>query len=202
VPLAIGIPAITMTVNTPTLPLRLAAACAVATLAGLAVALAPGRWAAERPGDLMWLAADGAGLMPALLLLRAVELPGRGLSVTPAVAWAFAVGGLVAGAVWLAVMSMLRLWRRTETPGASALFLAGIGLSYLLMPFVHYLIAGPPGFRYLSDAANFFALNPGVQLLVGVAAAGLAVSATAFRNRMDRHRSSRRAVPVQSQRSS
>jgi hypothetical protein len=183
-----------MTVNTPTLPFRLAAACAVTTLAGLAVALAPGRRAAERPGDLLCLAADGAGLMPALLLLRAVELPGRGLSVTPAVAWSFAVGGLVAGAVWLVVMSFLRLWRRKEMPGAGALFLAGIGLSYLLMPLVHYLIAGRPGFRYISDAANFFAFNPGVQLLVGIAAAGLAAGATAFRSRIDRRRSPHRGV--------
>jgi hypothetical protein len=38
-PLAVGIPAITMTVNAPTLPLSLAAACAAAALAGLAVAL-------------------------------------------------------------------------------------------------------------------------------------------------------------------
>ena len=91
-----GIPAITMTVNSPTLPLSLAAACVVA---GLAVALPAGRWAAAWPGDLAWLAADGLGLVPALLLLRAVELPGRGLSVSPAVAWGAALGGLVVGAL-------------------------------------------------------------------------------------------------------
>jgi hypothetical protein len=77
-PLAIGIPAITMTVNAPVLPASLAAACAGATLAGLALALWPGAWAAERPGDLLWLVADGAGLVPVLILMRALELPGRG----------------------------------------------------------------------------------------------------------------------------
>ena len=51
-PLAIGIPAITMTRNTPTLPFGLAAACVIATLAGLALALLPGEWAARRPVDL------------------------------------------------------------------------------------------------------------------------------------------------------
>jgi hypothetical protein len=94
IPISIGIPAITMTVNSPTLPPVLAAACVVATLLGLAVALLPGKWAAERPLDLIWLVADSLGLMPALLLLRAVELPGRGVSVGHSVAWLFAMGGL------------------------------------------------------------------------------------------------------------
>ena len=177
VPLAVGIPAITMTVNAPTLPLSLAAACVVATLAGLAVALPAGRGAAERPSDLLWLAADGLGLVPALWLLRAVELPGRGLSVSPAVAWGAAIGGLVAGALWLALLGVLRRWRRRSPPGALALLLAGLALSYLLLPLAHYLLAGPPGFRYLSNAANFFAVNPLVQLAALLAAAGLAVGA-------------------------
>ena len=65
-----------MTLNTPTLPLRLASACVIATLAGLALALLPGEWAARRPANLLWLALDGMGLAPILLLLRSVELPG------------------------------------------------------------------------------------------------------------------------------
>lgn len=182
-PLAVGIPAITMTVNSPTLPLSLAAACVAATLAGLAVALPAGRWAAERPGDLAWLAADGLGLVPALLLLRAVELPGRGLSVSPVVAWGAAIGGLVAGALWLALMGVLRRRRRRESPGAVALFVAGLALSYLLLPLAHYLLAVPPGFRYISNAANFFAVNPLIQLLALLAAATLAAGATALRQR-------------------
>ncbi len=145
----------------------------------------PCRWGegAERPSDLLWLAADGLGLVPALLLLRAVELPGRGLSVSPAVAWGAAIGGLVAGALWLALVGGLRRWRRRPSPNALALFLAGLALSYLLLPLAHYLLAGPPGFRYLSDAANFFAVNPLVQLLALLAAAGLAVAAVALRKR-------------------
>ena len=176
-PLAVGIPVITMTVNTPVLPLSPAVAATAATLAGLAVALPAGRWAAERPGDLLWLAAGGLGLVPPLLLVRAVELPGRGLSVSPIVAWGAAVGSFVAGALWLALLSVLRRWRRRPPPSALALFLAGLALSYLLLPLAHHLLAGPPGFHYISDAANFFAVNPLVQLLALLAAAGLAVGA-------------------------
>ncbi len=181
--LAIGIPAITMTVNAPTLPPGLAAATTGATLLGLAVALMPGRWAAGRPGSLLWLAADGLGLVPMLLLLRAVELPGRGLSVSPATAWLVAAATVVVGVIWLAAMGFLRRRRGAGYPRARELFLAGVGLSYLLLPLLHYLMAGPPGFRYISTANNFFATNPGLQAAVFLLAAGLAWAATAARRR-------------------
>ena len=128
--------------------------------------------------ELIWLVADSIGLMPALLLLRAVELPGRGLSVSYATAWLMAIGGLVAGSVWLAGMSMLRIWRHKETPNARALLLAGLGLSYVLMPLVHHLLATPPAYRYISTASNFFAFNLGIQFLALMVAAGLAVGVT------------------------
>lgn len=182
VPLIIGIPLITMTVNRPTLPPALAAACVVATLLGLAVALLPGKWAAEQPVDLFWLAADGVGLIPSLLLLRVIELPGRGLSVSNATVWIFSVGGIIGGIVWLAVMTFLRIWRRKEMPSSGALLLAGFGLSYVLMPLVHYLLATPPAYRYISTASNFFAFNLWVQILAFIVAGCLAVGVTKMRH--------------------
>ncbi len=176
-----GILAITMTANTPVLPLPLAVASAATALAGLALALMPGRWAADRPDDLLWLMLDGMGLVPALLLLRAIELPGRGLSVSPTVVWFFAIGAVIGGALWLALLSVLRQWGDRPSPGAVAIFLAGVGLSYTLMPLAHYLTAGPPGFRYITNSTNFFAANPLLQLLAFAVAAGLAGAATWFR---------------------
>ncbi|MCL5995361.1 MAG: hypothetical protein M1546_04810, partial [Chloroflexi bacterium] len=108
VPLLVGIPAITMSVNMPTLPPALAAACTAATLLGLALALWPGAWAAQRPLDLLWLAVDGAGLVPMLLLLHAVELPGRGLSFSMSAAVGVAIGSLVTTIAWLGAMTGLR----------------------------------------------------------------------------------------------
>jgi len=184
--LIIGIPAITMTANAPVLPLPLAAASAAAALAGLALALLPGRWAAERPDDLLWLMLDGMGLIPTLVFLRAIELPGRGLSVSPAVAWFFAGGAIIGGALWLALLSVLRRWGERPSPSAPAIFLAGVGLSYTLMPLTHYLTAGPPGFRYITNSTNFFAVSPLLQLLAFAAAAGLAFAAARFRERLAR----------------
>ena len=184
--LAIGIPLITMTVNQPKLPASLAAASAAATVAGLALALLPGKWAAQRPGDLAWLVGDGAALVPALLLIRAVELPEQGLSISPATARMFAIGAVVGGAFWLAVMTGLRHVRRRPTPGAAAIFLAGLGLSYVLLPLAHYLLASSAPYRYISNAANFFASNWWVQIAALLAAAGLAWAAAAARRRLDK----------------
>ena len=195
-PLAIGIPAITMTSNAPTLPLPLAMACAAAALAGLALALLPGRWAAERPGELVWLALDGMGLIPVLLLLRAIELPARGLSVSPNVAWFFAIGGVIGGAVWLALLSVLRQWGDQKSPGAAAIFLAGLAQSYALLPLAHYLTAGPPDFRYITNSANFFATNLWLQLLALTLAAGLALAASWFRRWLDRRDAATLAEPA------
>ncbi len=184
IPTGIGILAITMNVNSPTLPLVWAMACVVATWTGLAVALMPGQWAAERPWDLIWLAADGLGLMSVLLLLRAVELPSRGLSISSLAAWLLAIGSLLGGLVWLAGMSILRLWRHKDRPSAGAIFLAGLGLSYVLMPLMHYLLAPPPTYRYITTASNFFAFNPSIQLLVVIMAGGMAFATAYGRDRL------------------
>lgn len=180
-PIIIGIPAITMTVNRPTLPPTLAAACVVATLLGLVVLILAGNWAAHRPWDLLWLLIDGMGVMLVLLLLRVIELPSRGLSVSPTTVWIFAVGGLLGGTIWLALMSLLRRWRQTMTPSAIALFMAGAGLSYLVLPLVHFIFFTPLEYRYISTASNFFAFNWGLQIVTFIVAFGLAAAATSFR---------------------
>jgi hypothetical protein len=181
-PLIIGIPTITMTFNQPTLPFPYAIACLVTTLVGLAFALAPGSLAAQRPSDLGWLVLDGLGLMPALLLLRAIELPNRGLVGVP-LAYIVAIGSILGGAVWLGTMTGLRAWRHRSWPTASALFVAGLCLSYLLMPLVHHLFFTPRDYRYISTSSNFFAFNFGIQLMVFFVAGILAVGFTRLRGK-------------------
>lgn len=179
-PLIIGIPLITMTFNRPTLPFSYAMACLAATLIGLAFALTPGSLAAQRPTDLGWLALDGLGLMPILLLLRAVELPGRGL-IAVSTAYFAAMGGIFAGAIWLGIITVLRIWRHRSWPAASTLLAAGLCLSYLQMPLVHHLFFTPPDYRYISTSSNFFAFNPGIQLMVFLVAGILAIGFTRLR---------------------
>ena len=192
IPLAIGILVITMTFNRPTLPFSLALACVAATVVGLAFALMPGEWAARRPVDLIWLTFDGLGLMPCLMLLQAVELPGRGVfthfikipwpvEIEVHVVYLLVAGSLLAGIAWLGIVTLLRRWRDKESPTAVELYIAGLCLSYLLMPVVHHLFATPPEYRYISTSSNFFAFTRGVQLAVFVVAALLAVGITRLR---------------------
>ena len=186
-PLVFGIPLITMTVNWPTLPFSNATACVVATLVGLAFALVPGSCAAQRPSELGWLTLDGVGLMPSLLLLRAIELPGRGIRVSAPVAYLGALGGIFAGAIWLCVTTGLRAWRRKSPPRASTLFALGLCLSYLMMPLVHHLTT-PTEYRYISAASNFFAFSAGLQFAAFLVAAILAIGITRLRLRLIRRR--------------
>jgi len=182
-PLVIGMPVITMTLNWPTLPGSNASACILVTLVGLALALTPGSFAAQRPSDLGWLTLDGVGLMPSLLSLHVIELPARG-SVSAATAYMVASGSIFAGALWLGIMTGLRAWRKKSWPGASTLFVAGLCLSYLLMPLVHHLLFTPRRCRYISAASNFFPHNICVQLIVFFVAAILAIGITRLRRRL------------------
>jgi hypothetical protein len=172
-PVAGGILFITMRYNQPTLPLPLAGACVLATLCGLGVALAAGGLAAQQLGELIWCGAFGVGFMPVLLLLRAVELPQRGL-VPAQWAYLFAGGGLAASVVMLAGLAILRRRRKLPPIPALVLLAAGVGVAYLLLPLAHYLFFVPAAYRYISTASNFFAFDRNVQLVVFVIAGLLA----------------------------
>ncbi len=182
-PIGIGVAAITMTVNTPTLPWPLALACSASALAGTGLALAAADWAARRPRALALTLADGLGLVPALQLIRAVELPGRGLSISWATVVLIILIGLLGGAAWLWLLSRLRHRYGEPDRGPLALLAAGFGWSYLLLPLAHYLFATPPGYRYITAASNFFAFDPGVQTLAFVVAAAMSLIFSRLRQR-------------------
>jgi hypothetical protein len=183
-PLTIGILLITMTCNAPTLPLTDALAVLAAALLGLALALWPNDLAARRPGDLIWLLIFGLGLVPSLLLLRAVELPGRGLSVPVWLVYTIAIVGTLAGAVWLVGLSWLRVKLGRSGLTIGQLLWAGCAWSYLLLPLVHHILATPPEFRYISTASNFFAFSPVIQLLSWAMAAALALGSAQLQQKL------------------
>ena len=184
VPIALGIPVITMTMNSPTLPLGLALACLTAALLGLAVALLPGEWAARRPMDLLWLTVEGLGLVPPLVLLHAVEFAASSESRAYILFAVLAVQ--VVGVLWLAVVGVLRRWRGRASPNAGAILLAGLALSYTLLPLAHYAFFAPAEWRYISTASNFFASYPLLQLAAFALAAAMAWGETALRRRFGR----------------
>lgn len=187
-PVAGGILFITMRYNQPTLPLALAGACVVATLCGLGVALAAGQLAAQQVGELIWYGAFGVGFMPVLVLLRAVELPQRGL-VRAQAAYLLASGGVVASVILLAGLALLRRRRQLRPISAFDLLMAGIGVTYLLLPLAHHLFFVPPAYRYISTAANFFAFDSRVQLAVFAVATLLALGTARLQQPQNNFRS-------------
>jgi len=163
--LTIGVLLITTQVNSPVLPLPLAIACVVAMLVGLALALLPARLAAQRPEAVGWLAVAGLGLVPSLLLLRAMELVPIG-RVPAEIGYGVGLGSTAAGTLFLCGVTYLHAARSGSTTWRG-LHLAASGLiwSYLLAPLAHHLLLTPPGYRYISTASNFFASSPAVQAL-------------------------------------
>lgn len=172
-PLLAGIPIITMTLNTPTLPLDLALQTSAVTLLSVALALLPGRLAAAAPAELSLLALEG-GAMAAVIL---------GLSFLERVRWRVEEGlnwsigvigaGLLAALVLLLATTGLRLWRQMAGPKPITLFTAGLVVAYLLLPAIHYLV-GTDGYYYITNRDNFFARNWLWQVSAWVAAGGLA----------------------------
>ena len=114
VPLLVGIPLITKSVNNPTLPLRHAVQTTLFTVLGLGLALTPGRMAAERPWALALLSLDGwaiAGILLSVAMLERVAwLQSRGGIWT----WSLLVvgAGFAGAVVLLLVLTGVRLWRR------------------------------------------------------------------------------------------
>jgi hypothetical protein len=181
--LLVGVPALTLTVNAPRLPLGHAARVTLVTLLGVGLALWPGRLAAERPGELLWLAADGCGVMLVMLNLIHVEKVGRWLA-RGGIWWVrMMVVSLVVGVAWLFFMTGLRWWRRRRVPKAGAVWVAGVCVSYLLMPLVHHVV-GTDGYFYISDSDNFFTQNGAVQLAVWLVSGGLILAVTRLRQRL------------------
>lgn len=199
VPLLVaGIPWITMTRNAPTMPPAIAVGVTLAALAALALALAPGRLAAQRPVDLLWLAAIGFGLEPVLTTWRAVELPARGI-FTERQAWAMMAVGVAVSWVWLWGGSRLYLHSRIgleqgdgekrpklearagaspRLPSVTAILWAGLTWHALGQPLAHHILAPPPGYRYITSAGNIFAESPWVWGSAVLVAAVIAAMAT------------------------
>lgn len=154
--IAVGVLAITMNLNQPVLPASIGAVCSVTTVAALVLALVPGRMAAEQPVELVWLALGGLGLMPALLLLRAVELVSN-TQIPRAALYLVTIGGTLAGGFWTCFITWLHSVRCRCRWKTYYLLLSALCLSYLVMPVVHYLLLTPPGYHYISVSDNFFA---------------------------------------------
>jgi len=171
-PLAIGIPAITMISNSPTLPFWLASLTASATLAGLALALLPGRVVAERPMEAAFLGLDGLCLALWLLTLPGLEYVPEWIAGGRRLWLLMLVLLPLAGLAGLAILTILRSALGVARPTAWKLSLAALIVTYIILPIVHH-IAFTGGLYYISDMDNFFARDLGIQALTFAATAAV-----------------------------
>ena len=162
-PNTIGIFVITMPLGRPPLTFNLMFALGLTTAIGLAFALQPSQLVVKRPFELVWLAVASVGLMPALLLLRAVELPSRGLANTE-YALILGVATPIMGFAWVVVVSWAHTKFTTHNWKVFELLIAGFCFCYLLLPIVHHIFFTPPNGRYITTSGNFFAEGWLIQL--------------------------------------
>lgn len=175
IPLALMIPLITMTANEPTLPIGLALWVTLVALAGLALALLPGRLAAEWPSELLLLTLDGLGLMLIITSLVGLERLGSWIESGSTLYVSGMIIVSVAGLIILLVGTVMRFWRRRPGTGPAPIFLAGLTGAYLFLPLLHH-ISFSDGYFYITDADNFLARNLFLQAGIWLLAAGLAVA--------------------------
>lgn len=162
---AVAVPAIVMDLNSPPLPWHYAAPVTLATLIGVALALIPGRLAARRPWDLIWLAADGWGL--ALIMTTLSQLDDIGRWVASGIDWRLLLSLVILafGVGWLLLLTAVRYWRGVFVGDIVALAITAICVTYLCLPFMHHLL-GTDGYLYITDSDNFMAGSIGLQLVV------------------------------------
>ena len=189
IPLLIAIPAIVMTVNDPVLPLTNAAQVTAVTLIGLALAVMLGQVAAESPVAYILLMINGFALACLLSsLIRFESFPSWLARGSTGVIYRHLAVVTVGIVLLIITTAFYYWWQRTEIPNAVAWFVAGLDITYLLLPLYHHLCwckdygswTDPDYFAYIPDADNYFAhsalLQIGVWIAVALIALGLARS--------------------------
>ena len=186
-PLVVGVLVVTALLGSPRLSLGLAVLVSLTAVVGAYLAY----WAAYAIQRLvwssLWLILDGMGLIPLLTLTQALELPGRGLSVSVELARSIVGAGLVIAILWRGIMAWS--YRRLGRPAAPAgdVLRASLVLSYIALPTLHHLTATPPGYKYITTADNFMPRNLWLLLAAWTAAVVIVFGA----QRLFRRQSSR-----------
>jgi len=152
---------------------------------GLAFALMPAKMAAERPGALLLLASDGWAMMLLMVNAAMFERAKRWVASGGTLYVQMMAVGLIAGVVWLLIMTGLRAWRRTSIPSVAALFSAGLCEAYLLMPLVHH-VSFTDGYYYISSMSNFFASSIMAQIAAWLLVAAIAAGITRLRRHLEK----------------
>jgi len=180
--LSLGIPAITMSLNSPVMPLGVALQIVACTLVSLALALLPTHIAARNPNKLVWLTIDGVGPMLMLLTLNKLDLVVQWLRNGRTQFVAIAALASASGLLGLLAMTALGRILRRPAPTTLELLLSGAIWAYLLMPLAHWALF-TDGYYYITDAANFFSASIWIQLAAWAVVGAIVAGVTALRTK-------------------
>jgi hypothetical protein len=181
-PLLVGIPLITMTTHSPTLPLGLAALTTGTTLIGLALALIPGRVIATHPLDAALLGLDGLALALWLLVLPGLQYLTEWIAQGRRLWIGMLAAAPAIGLIGLGALSLPRIWWRRPMPSARELSLAALIVAYVALPFLHYTV-GTNGYFYITNMDNFFSRDLAVQAFTYLATGTVIAVVTRLRHR-------------------
>ena len=81
------------------------------------------------------------------------------------------------------MMTGLQVWLQAAVPSATEVFVAGLSVTYLLLPLLHY-VGFSDGYYYITDQDNFFARDGWLQLATWLLAAIVAWGVTRLRRRL------------------
>lgn len=174
-PVGTGIVWITTTQNTPVLPQSIALGVAATAILGLFPALAIGTEMAFPTWRIFGTFIAAGGVIPIVLLLRAIELPAQGiLSAKQAMSMAF--GGVIFGVIWLTVAIAVFQHQQIHLNRLDIVLFGGY-LTYEILPLVHYLLLTPTPYHYITVTDNFFAKSFVIQIISWLAAISSVIGA-------------------------
>jgi hypothetical protein len=161
IPLITGVVLIIMTTGEPKLTFVIAISSALALISGTAIGFSVSDDLIENLKSTFIYLFIGVGLVPFLILFRALELPGKGI-ITVGMSIIVTATLFVGSFCWLLIFYRLFSSHR---PGTINVIKGAVLIGYLGLPCLHYLFATPKAIPYITSANNFFAENIVLRLI-------------------------------------
>lgn len=153
--IAAGIPLIIMNVNHPVMPLSITVKCVIAASAGLGLGLYTSEMFMRDAKKFLIISLAGTALVPPLMLVRALELPSKGI-LTMQSAILISTGSILLSVLFLIIVTFIYRSKNIKPGKSYEIALSGLFYAYLVLPMLHYLFATPPGRPYITSSDNFF----------------------------------------------
>ena len=154
-PLIIGVVLIIMTLGEPKLTFPIAISSAMALIIGITIGFSVVDDLIKDYNSTFIYLIFGIGLVPFLVLFRALELPGKGI-LTMNISVLVVAISIASGISWLLIF--YRIFKKNR-PELTNVIKGTLAIGYIGLPLLHYLVATPKGIPYITSSDNFFADN-------------------------------------------